>query len=708
MIALLFSLVLAQEAPSAARLCADAAAGAELDVCLSLAAEHPEQLDGITAALKAHIDRGQSPDRELMRAILALASDDDAVWAAGRLALLDDPRGIEPLVVAATTREPDVVEASVAALARFPQTHEQLIAWLLSPEQSHALRAASARALAEQGGEVGGDALMAALRRRRVAPELREVLLDSLEERFPERYAALGSTVQRDGTPFLVATGALTGGQALGALGYAGDDALAVVGATTGTIAGGTIGWVVGRRHPMEQVEAAFLASSTSAGITTGAMLGTALTDGEASGAWVGSTVGNAVGLSLGAAFRRHRTRTTADVLEANLFALTAAAAGGSGLNFARKISWGARVVPDPIGVDWGLLGAGIGYGTGHVIGAALAPQVSLTKPDVLFIALTSSFGLGLGMAAPVSHLRRGLPLAGLTTGMLVGYAVSTVTDPRPDAIVGATTGALYGGALGSGIGMLVDAGGASDGIVPRGYAVVGSGIGMGVGAAIANGNPEFLDPADLAFVTAATAAVSLQSGALWAGLAPPLRTRGWFVVGPAALGSIAAITTPLVDIPTEQTFAAASIGAWGGWFGFGSAALNGGLRRDRYLWAMAGADIGIAAGLVSAMPPFNVPPVVLAFADVGGLLGGSSAALITGVSFADPDSVVLASVAGSAVGLIVGASVGTVVHLTGREGELALRVPGVDLPGSWSATPTVLAAGDSMVPGVVLVGVGF
>src|SRR5690348_4260411 len=80
------------EIPSPARQCADAATGSEIDVCLRLAAEHPTDIDAISAALKAHIDRGSSADRDLLAAILMLESPDGGVAGARRLGELGDPR----------------------------------------------------------------------------------------------------------------------------------------------------------------------------------------------------------------------------------------------------------------------------------------------------------------------------------------------------------------------------------------------------------------------------------------------------------------------------------------------------------------------------------------------------------------------------------------------------------------------------------------
>lgn len=715
---LLLSFVLAQDVPSPVRLCANAAEGAEVDVCLSLAAEHPDHVDGITAALRAHIDRAESGDRAFMRALLGLSMSDDAVGAAEQLAAIGDSRAVGPLMVAANTREESVMIAAVEALGAFPEAHEMLATWLLDANRDNGLRLACLDVLARRGEDVGGDALSAVIRRRGTRRGLRDTAFAALEQHQPKRYSALERPVARDGTPYLVAGGALAVGQVMGASGHAMQVQIAGTGTATGLVAGSAGGWVFGRVRPTEARTAAFITSSGAVGVTSGALIGVAFSDDVEDGGWIGSTVGNVIGFGLGAAFRHHPTRSTGDVWEANLFAGSLAVAGATGTNFARKGRWQERVQPDDSGVRWASLGAGIGLGLGAVFGHGIAPHIRLAKEDLYFMTLTGAYGLGIGLAAPIPGLRRGLPVAGLTAGVLVGYAVSGFANPQPDSVVGATTGALYGGAVAAGLGFLVDRDASSGGGIPRGFALVGSGIGLVAGSAIASGNPEFLDPADLVFVSLVTGVSALHAGALWSALAPPFRTRGWFIVAPAAIGALAAITTPLVDIPTEYSFTATSIGGWSGLFAYGGVAALDGLRRDRFLWTMAAADTGIVVGLLVGAPPVNLPPMVVALADAGGIIGGGVTAL--GMSLvvdgADPnrgDRIAVAGIAGAAVGITAGATIGFVVRATGERRDIAIRLPDVRLPGvriagQWAAMPTALSGDEGVVPGVVITGVGF
>ena len=682
-------------------------------MCLSLAAEHPDQVDGITAALRAHIDRAASGDRTLMRALLGLSMPDDAERAAEQLAVMGDSRAVGPLMVAATTREESVMIAAVEALGAFPEAHETLATWLLDSDRDNGLRLACLDVLARRGGDVGGDALSAVIRRLNTRRGLRDTAFAALEQHQPERYAALERSVARDGTPYLVAGGALALGQLMGGGGHAVGVKLAGTGTATGVVAGSAGGWIYGRVRPTEARTAAFVASSGAAGITSGALIGASFGQYPDSNAWLGSTVGNVVGFGLGAAFRNHPTRSTGDVWEANIVAGALSVAGATGTTFMRKGRWQERVQPDDSGVRWGSLGAGIGLGVGAVVGHGIAPSIRLDKADLYFMGLTGAYGLGIGLAAPIPGLRRGLPIAGLTTGILVGYAVSGFANPQPDSAVGATTGALYGGAVAAGLGFLVDQDGASNGGIPRGFALVGSGIGLVAGSAIATENPEFLDPADIVFVSLVTGVSALHAGALWSALAPPFRTRGWFIVAPAAISTLAAVTTPLVDIPTEYSFTATSIGAWSGLFAYGGVAALDGLRRDRFLWTMVAADTGIVVGLLVGAPPVNLPPLVVALADAGGLIGGGVTALGTSlvVDGADPnrsDRIVVAGIAGAAVGITAGATIGFVVRATGDSRDIAIRLPRVRIPGKWSAMPSALAGDEGVVPGVVISGVGF
>jgi hypothetical protein len=80
-------------------------------------------------------------------------------------------------------------------------------------------------------------------------------------------------------------------------------------------------------------------------------------------------------------------------------------------------------------------------------------------------------------------------------------------------------------------------------------------------------------------------------------------------------------------------------------------------------------------------------------------------------VDAADPnrrDRIVVAGIAGAAVGISAGATIGFVVRATGERKDIAIRVPGVRVPGQWSAMPTALAGDEGVVPGVVISGVGF
>lgn len=708
---LLLALVSAQDPISPVRLCANAAEGAEVEVCLDLAAEHPDQIDGINAALRAHIDRAGRDDRLLMTALLALAEDGQAVDATERLVETHDARALPALMVAAQTRSDAIVEASVRALGHFPEAHETLAMWLLDPRRPVVLRLAIVDVLGAMGGDAGADALVAARVRSRTPRVVKDAVLDSLRRHQPERYARLDSTIRRDGTGWLILGTSVAGGQAFGALGHVVNQPLAGTGIVTGVLVGGTTGWVLGRSRPIEARQAAFIATMGTLGVVSGATLGAGLSDGSDDGAWVGATVGNVVAFPLSSAFRRHRSRTVGDAVETQWLAATAGVLGATGVNFARKARWRAKVQPDESGVSWTALGTGLGIAGGGLVGAVVAPNVSLSRSDWALVGLSGGLGLGMGLMAPTPGLRRGLPVAGLTAGVLVGYGIAGAIEPGADAIAGAAMGAIYGGAIGVGAGMLVDSDAVSSGGVARGFALAGGSIGLAVGSVVATNSPGVVDPSDIVFVSLTTATAAVHSMGVYAGLAAPPRQRGWFVLAPAVVGGLAALSTPLVDIPSGYSLTAASFGAWAGYGTYGVLLATGQLRRDRFLYGLLAADVGIAVGLFAGAPPFNLPPLIVALADVGAVAGGGVAAIGVGLIGADSDQIIAASVVGAAIGLTAGTVIGVVVRSSGRNRDMALRLPSLPelrVPGEWVLTPTMVPTERSVVPGIMVVGGGF
>ncbi|MBW1877509.1 MAG: HEAT repeat domain-containing protein, partial [Deltaproteobacteria bacterium] len=684
---------LAAAEASPTRLCADAAQGREVDVCLQLAAEHPAQADSIAAALRAHVDRAASEDRDLLQALLLLLLDATGEEGARQLGALGDPRAVAPLTHAGENRSPRVAVAATESLAHYGEGLEPLTRWLTDRDLPQEVRIASARSLGQLGASEGADALVTALRSRGVPPALRQAMLETLEEDFPERVGELEHQVSRDGTVWLAGSGAFALGYGLALVGHVGQAELAGLGAVTGAVAGGTAGWVAGRAWPMEAADAAFLTTNGVLGGTSGILIGSTIGLNNAQrtdAAWWGGLAGQAVGFGLGYGLRGVHPGNVGDSIEATLFAGGTAITAGTIVDFVHgwRSSFGDGRVP--------VLAAGLGFAGGAAIGHAIAPNIDVAGHDGWMILLGATYGTGVGILAPVTQDRRGLPWAGFALGGIAGYGLSGFTEPTPDILFGGTVGMLYGGAIGAGVGLLADPFDNSEGSALRGAALTGATLGLGIGAFAGWRNPEPVNINDVVLTGLVTSWATWQSVGWFNYAYPPPTVDGLFLIVPPAAGAATSALSPLLDVPLIYSFSGLSMGLWGGYLGATLAQLSGGRGDDILLWTLVGSDIGLAAGIGLAAPPITIPPLVLGIADAGAVGGGAMFAL--GASFfVDPraprgvDTILGASVGGMVVGFAGGALLGSVLHRSGRTRDvaLALPIPGLpELPGRWLLMP--------------------
>jgi hypothetical protein len=662
---------LAEEPPSAAALCADAAAGTEIDVCLALAAANPDAIDGIAAALRAHVDRAEAHDRELLDAVLALFAPGGGSDAAGRLADLDDPRAVGPLAQAARGEDVEVAVAAVLALGGFPAAIDVLEPWLDDRALPTAVRIAAARALGSEGDERGGDALARAIRGGRLPNDVEEAVRETFLASYPHRADEIGRAVRRDGTIWLSAAGAGALSWSLGTAGHFGRSNLTGLGLLTGAAAGGTAGWVAGRAWPIEADDAAFVATSGGLGTASGALIGSAVGHGD--GTFLGGLTGAAVGYGTGLAARRLHDGHVGDAIEASFLAGATGVAAGTAAEYA----WRSRRELTPWGppprVPPGNLASGIGLGVGAVAGHLVAPRLRLSAPDTLLVGLATSYGLAVGMVAPVPGGRYTLPATGAAIGSLVGYGLAGPIETGADQAIGGATGMAYGAALGVGLGMVVDPANRSDGDVARWFALGGTTVGLATGTWVAYRNPEYLDPPDIVWVSLVTGWAAVQGAGWYDG---ERRRLGWYVLVPAAVGTAAAATTPFVDVPTPYSFGGLSLSLWGTYAGNATARLLDVRGRSRVHYSLIGSDLGLGLGLLLAAPPLSAPPLVIGIADAGGVLGASVGAL--GASFVTDDerAIVLSSLVGAGSGLVAGAFVGGALHRSGAARDVAWRRP--------------------------------
>lgn len=694
--------------PSAARQCADAARGREVDVCLQLAAEHPDQADSIAAALRAHVDRAAGEDRDLLQALLLLLSDATGEEGARQLGALGDPRAVGPLAHAGEHREIPVAVAAAESLSQYGEGLEPLSRWLTDRSLPVEVRVASARSLGRIGASEGADAMVTALRSRGVPPPLREAMVETLEEHFPERIGELERQVNQDGTVWLAGSGAFALGYGLALAGHVGRAELAALGAVTGGVAGGTAGWVAGRAWPMEAADAAFMASNGVLGGTSGILIGSTIglnSNQRTDAAWWGGLAGQAVGFGLGYGLRRIHPGTVDDAIEATFFAGGTAITAGTVVDFIRgwRSSFDDGKVP--------VLAAGLGFAGGAAIGHAIAPNIDVVDYDWWLIGLGNAYGTGVGVLAPVTQDRRGLPWAGFALGGMVAYGLSGFTDPTPDILFGGTVGMLYGGVIGAGVGLLADPFANSGGNAIRGGALTGMTLGLGLGAFAGWRNPEPVNANDVVLTGLVTSWGTWQSAGWFNYAYPPPSLDGLFLLLPAAAGSATSLLSPLLDVPLIYSFSGLSMGLWGGYLGGTLSQLAGGRGDELLLWTLLGSDIGLVTGLAIAAPPLSIPPLVLGLADAGAVGGGAIFAL--GASFfVDPraprgvDTILGASVGGMVVGFAGGALLGSVLHHSGKTRDVALAppVPGLPrLPGRWVVAPAAFPGEESAAYGAVL-----
>lgn len=645
-------------AASPARRCADAATGTEVEVCLRLAAEHPDAVDEITAALVAWVDRVEGPDRALLEALILLQSG-SAAEGCERLAATGDPRAEAVLVETVRVhRDEDVRIVALAALARFPTALPRLKAWIEDRSAPTAVRIGAVEALARMPDPGVREALLTVARRPGLSPAVREAVLRALARRWP--LLTLGDLPPAEnGAPWLAAGASASLGYALAAAGWFGRTRRWEVGAVTGATAGATAGWIYGRAWPREAGDAGLVATSGALGTGAGFLVGYGAAEGDLSTAFLGGLAGEGAGLVLGALAAGPHRGVGQDAAEGT--AIAALVGGAAALGRAATGADGPETA----------LAGGVGLAAGAVVGHLSAPGLRLPT-DLGPVGVGAALGLAATALAPAE---RPLPaaLAGTLGGAAVGGVIGAWADPPPDLLLGAVAGAGLGGALGAGAGLAV---GASPGL--RGaLGGAGGGLGLLTGTAVALVDPDPLDDRDAAFGAAAAAWAGWNAAAA-SDLAdvPTDRAAGAVLLAAAGAAVATSAGNVLVDVPIPQTLCATSLGIWGGYVGYQAGDLVG---VDPLLVALPASDLGLALGGLLVSPLVGVPPLVLGVADAGGVFGGAVGALAAGIATSDGDAVTASSLAGAGVGGAVGLAVGSVWHRSQGRRDVVLRP--LDLP---------------------------
>ncbi|MEZ4317324.1 MAG: hypothetical protein R3F61_07460 [Myxococcota bacterium] len=663
------SVALAEEpAPSAARLCAEAAAGTEVEVCLKLATSRPGEVDEVAAALRSHIDRGSTADRELMFALLLLLSEATGTQGATALGQLDDPRAVPPLVHAVETRSLPVALAAVDALASYRSGVAHLSRWLLDPERDLEVRVRCAGALGRTEQTEAADALIDTLRRRGIPPPLRDAMFTAIETHHPDRTDELVSQITRDGTPWLTVSGTASLGYAMAVAGRFSQPQVAGVGALAGTIAGGTVGYLLGQAVPTEAGDAAFITVNGLVGTGAGVAIGAGLWRGRPDAAgWTGLG-GEVAGLGLGLALSRAHRGSPGDSVEAALIGVATAAVLGGSLQVGVE---NGLSDPEGQGTNPPLLGAGIGLVAGTVLGHAIAPDLRFEGNDWALVALATGTGAALGGFAPLAGNERGaLPAVGAAAGLLAGVALAGTVDPDWDALGSGGLGAVYGG--------LIVGGGAQwafeDRQITGGAILAGGLVGMGLGGLLADLDQDPIDDRDVVLMVYATGwTAAVTAGVQELRGQAPLDQIGPLLVVPAASGALVSAFSSVLDVPVTHSSAALSLGLMGAYVGGSAGAVLG----DRpVLGAVLGGNVALVTGSLLVSPFVGLPPTVVAMGDAGGILGGALGVGLARTFDADPDGLLLGGLIGAGVGISGGALLGNALRRSGATRNIAFHLP--------------------------------
>jgi len=702
-LALLVDPAAAQDSPAAT--CANARSDDVAEVCLTEAAQNPDQVEAIAAALRAHIDRGTTADRALLDALLILMADETGIEGAARLATIADPRAVQPLIHAAENREIAVAVAAVNALAAYEEALIPLTRWIrqepegTAPERVAAanrkeVRLAAVDALGQIQSKEAADALIDTLRRPGIDADVRERMRGVVRDAYPDRIDELERQISVNGTPWLTAGGTWALGYSMTAAGYYGQTGsdLAPLGAITGGVAGATAGYLYGRAWPIEAGDAAFIASSGFMGTLSGLFIGSGLEVADPTGAaYLTGLGGEVVGYGLGAAFVNAHEGEARDTWEAMAVGSLGGVAVGSAAAYQRLRSSNRnprQITPE----------IGVGVALGTIGGHLAAPHIQLSGWDGGMVVVSSAYGLAYGSLIPTGDgFRQGLPSLGLATGALTGYGLAASLEPEPDVLLGAVSGGAFGGFFGAGIAQMA---------VPRDQqivdasALVGVTGGLAAGAYFSHVNPDPIDDRDIV-LTAMTTSWAAGQTAGWAIYADANATApGALYVIPSATGAAFAALSGTLDIPVTHSSAAASLGLWGAYVGGVSAEL---IREDPLLFSLVGSDVGLAAGAAVMSPLVGAPPLVIGLADAGGVLGGSTGALGAAIATDNSDTLLIASLIGSSVGLTAGAVVGTRWYKSGTSQNIAIAPPKLKMPGHYSVSPARIQGRDASVLGVRL-----
>jgi hypothetical protein len=652
-------------------------------------------------------------DDALLDSLLLLLSTETGADAAVQLGKLGDARAVPPLVHTARTRRSAVAVAASQALARYPEALEPLVDIVSDGGLAVERRSAAVESLGLMDSEPAADALVAIMVHEGLPRDVREAVLTTVRIVYPHRLDELQGEVSRRGTGWLMAGGAGALGFSMASVGYFGQADLEVLGGITGAAAGGSLGYMAGRRWPIEAGDAAFLSTTGLVGTTSGVLIGCGA--GEDTACWTGGLLGEAVGFGAGAWLMERHPGTQIDSVEALVIS------GATGLSAGTAASWRARQDQVLIEDEWASwyesdwekvqrasqLATGLGLAGGLAVGHAVSPHVDLSGSDIGHMTLGATWG-GFSGGLLAADQSEGMSLwSGAGLGTLLGYGLATPMELGGDAVFTGYTGLGYGSMVGLGSGLLVgeyiEVGPETGESLLEGTVWVGGTAGMGLGSYLAWKNPNGIKANDLIFTGLGTGWAAWQTTGWWSYADAPDGSAGLNALVPATVGSVAALASPRIDINVGDTLSATSLGLWGLYLGFVGSALADADGDQTLMATLVASDVGLGTGILLMSPAVDASPVVVGMSDAGGVAGATMGAVVVALATGEQDPILVASLVGAGAGALGGGILGA--RLEGRErrhqARFLLPRPRLDLPGDWAVAPTTVSDGDIVGYGV-------
>lgn len=648
-----------------------------------------------------------SADDALLDSLLLLLSTETGALAAAQLGQLGDARAVPPLVHTARTRRLEVATAASHALARYAEALEPLATMVADKELAVVRRSAAVEALGLMDSEPAADTLVAIMDQDDLPRDVREAVLTTVRSVYPHRLDELQGEVAQRGTGWLMVGGAGALGYSMASVGYFGQADLEVLGGITGAAAGGSMGYVAGRRFPIEAGDAAFLSTSGLVGTTSGVLLGCAAGDDTA--CWSGGLLGEVVGFGAGALLMDQHPGTQVDSVEALVLSGATGLAAGTTANWAtrrdtviRSDEWGSWEETNWEKVNRASqLGTGLGLAGGLAVGHLVAPRVDLTGSDIGVMTLGATWG-GFSGALLAADQSEGMSLfSGVGLGTLLGYGLANPMELGGDAVFTGYTGLGYGSMVGLGTGMIagefIDVGQETGESLLKGTVWAGGTAGLGLGSYLAWKNPAGIKANDLIFTGLGTGWAAWQTTGWWSYADGPQASAGLNALVPATVGSVAAIASPRIDINVGDTLSATSLGLWGLYLGFVGSALADADGDQTLMATLIASDVGLGAGILLMSPAVDASPVVVGMSDAGGVAGATLGAVVVALATGEQDPILVASLVGAGAGALGGGIFGA--RFEGRDRKrqalFLLPRPQLDLPGDWAVAPTTVSDGE-------------